>query len=93
MRLHKKFPKNAKKSPLGHTFGGKMLLPGGATNFFPPETNSICMDFICLQWLAAGILSVRNNGAFRCYVEFTVRTKTEFSYIYKKSTKIQKNII
>ena len=44
------------------------------------ETNSICMDFICLQWLAAGILSGRNNGLLSCYVEFTVRAKTGFSY-------------
>jgi len=50
------------------------------TNYFL-ETNSICMDFICLQWLAAGILSGRNNGLLSCYVEFTVRAKTGFSYI------------
>ena len=75
----------AKKSPLGHTFGGKLLLPDGATKFFFFENKFyIYMDFICLQWLAAGILSGRNNGAFRCYVEFTVRAKTEFSNDIKK---------
>ena len=46
------------------------------------ETNSICMDFICLQWLAAGILSGRNNGPLSCYIEFCIRAKTGFSYIF-----------
>ena len=48
-------------------------------NFFL-ETNSICMNFICLQWLAAGILSGRNNGLLSCYVGFSIRAKTGFSY-------------
>ena len=33
-RFFKKCQNFAKKSPLGHTFGGKMLLPGGATKIF-----------------------------------------------------------
>ena len=74
--------KSAKKSPLGHTFGGKMLLPGGATKFFFPETNFICMYFIPLQGLPAGILSSRNKGLLSCYVEFSIRAKTEFAYSF-----------
>ena len=38
------------------------------------------MDFICLQWLATGLLSGRNNGLLRCYVGFSIRAKTGFSY-------------
>ena len=49
------------------------------------KKNSICMDFICLQWLAARILSGRNIGAFRCYVEFSIRAKTGFSNISTNS--------
>ena len=66
-----------------------MLLPDGATKIFL-ETNSICMDFIRPQWLAAGILPGRNNGGFRCYVEFCIRAKTEFSYAF--SPRIRKII-
>ena len=50
-------------------------------NFFLSEINFICMNFIRLQGLAAGIISGRNNGLPRCYVEFGVRAKTGFSYI------------
>ena len=46
-----------------------MLLPDGAPKCFFLETDSICMDFIRLQWLAAGN-----------YVEFCIRAKTEFSH-------------
>ena len=79
-KVPKILPKNAKKIASGAHYPRQMLLPGGATKFFFLETNSICMNFICLQWLATGILSGRNNGLLRCYVGFSIRAKTGFSH-------------
>ena len=45
------------------------------------EINFICINFIRLRRLAAEMVSGRNNGLDRCYVEFGVRAKTEISYI------------
>ena len=81
-KVPKILPKNAKKSVLGHTSQGKMLLRMGSKIFFLSEINFICMNFIRLQGLAAGTVSGRNNGLLRCYVEFGVRPKTGFSYAY-----------
>ena len=58
------------------------MLPDGATKIVFLETNSICMDFIRLQWLAAGTVSGRNNGLLSCYVEFCIQAKTEFSCLF-----------
>ena len=41
------------------------------------KTNFICINFIRLRGLAAGMVSGRNNGLFSCYVEFAPRAKTE----------------
>jgi len=84
----KNFAKNTKKSLLGHTFWGKMLSPKGATKFFFSETNFICMNFIRLQWLAAGIVPGENNGLLSWSMEFGVRPKTEFSYDFFESCQL-----
>ena len=42
------------------------------------EMNFICMNFIRLWGLPAGMVSGRNNGLDRCYMEFGVRAKKKF---------------
>ena len=76
----KSVKKFAKKSFLGHTFGGKMLSPKGATKFVFLETNFICMNFIRLQGLAIETVSGRNNGLHHWSIEFDIRAKNEISH-------------
>ena len=49
---------------------------------FLSEINFMCMNFIRLRGLPAGILSGRNNELLRCYMEFGVRAKTKFSCVF-----------
>ena len=72
----KNFAKKCQKIASGAYYPRQNVAPWGCNKKKILETNSICMDFICLQWLAVGILSGRNNGLLSCYVEFTVRAKT-----------------
>ena len=92
-RFFKKCQKFCQKMPNNRLWGilseAKCCSLVVQQNFFP-ETNSICMDFICLQWLAAGILSGRNNGLLRWSMEFGTRPKTEFSCICHKSRQLLK---
>ena len=44
----------------------------------------MCMNFIRLRELPAGILSGRNNELHSCYMEFGRRAKTNFSYTIQK---------
>ena len=79
-RFFKKCQNFCQKIASGAYFWRQNVAPWWCNENFFSETNSICMDFICLQWLAAGILSVRNNGLLSCYIEFFIRAKTGFSY-------------
>ena len=83
-RFFKKCQKFCQKMPKNRSWG---TLPEAKCCFlrvqqkkFFLETNLICMNFIRLQGLAAGIVSGRNNGLLSCYMELPVRAKTKFSY-------------
>ena len=80
-RFFKKCQNFCQKIASGAYFRRQNVAPWWCNENFFSETNFICMDFICLQWLAAGILFGRNNGLLRCYVGFCIRAKTGFSYM------------
>ena len=85
-RFFKKCQKFCQKMPKNRSWGtlseAKCCSLRVQQIFFFLKTNFICINFIRLRGLAARMVSSRNNGLLSCYVEFEVRAKNEFSYIY-----------
>ena len=85
------FSKSAKKFPKigpGAYFPRQNVAPCGfnkktfiGNKFYMHELHSSTR-------VTAGILSGRNNGLLSCYVEFSIRAKTGFSYVFFRASKL-----